>query len=142
MTSSSRRSADSSRTPRGEATNKRPWWRRWFKWLVLPGLVVGLLAAVTLFVLFVRVPLPEDVAPGATVVLDRHGEVVGTLAGDLTRDDVALTDVPEHVKFAVLAAEDRGFYSHEGVSPLGIARAVWVNVRAGEVRQGGSTITQ
>ena len=52
------------------------------------------------------------------------------------------TQVPEHVQRAVLAAEDRGFYTEPGISPRGIARALLTNVRGGGVQQGGSTITQ
>ncbi len=55
---------------------------------------------------------------------------------------VRLDELPEHVVKAVLAAEDDGFYTHPGVSPTGVARALWVNFRGGELQQGGSTITQ
>jgi penicillin-binding protein 1B len=57
------------------------------------------------------------------------------------RRPVSLDELPEEVVRAVLAAEDDNFYLHPGVSPTGIARALWVNLRGGEV-QGGSTITQ
>lgn len=53
-----------------------------------------------------------------------------------------LEELPEHVVHAVLAAEDRKFFEHEGLAWLGILRAAWVNFQAGEVVQGGSTITQ
>ena len=43
---------------------------------------------------------------------------------------------------AVLAAEDRTFYDHGGVDPVGIVRALWANLRSDSVQQGGSTITQ
>jgi penicillin-binding protein 1A len=55
---------------------------------------------------------------------------------------VAIDKLPPHVKLAVLAAEDAGFYEHEGLNYLGILRAFVVNLRAGHTRQGGSTITQ
>jgi penicillin-binding protein 1B len=55
---------------------------------------------------------------------------------------VRVPDLPEHVVQAVLAAEDASFYWHPGVSPTGIARALLVNLRRGEVAQGGSTLTQ
>ncbi|HSF38671.1 MAG TPA: PBP1A family penicillin-binding protein [Thermoanaerobaculia bacterium] len=55
---------------------------------------------------------------------------------------VDVKDLPEHVVQAVLAAEDSSFYWHPGVSPTGIARAALVNLRRGEVSQGGSTLTQ
>jgi penicillin-binding protein 1B len=58
------------------------------------------------------------------------------------RRPVVLDELPEHVVRAVLAAEDDGFFTHPGVSPTGIARALWVNLRGGELQQGGSTITQ
>jgi penicillin-binding protein 1B len=55
---------------------------------------------------------------------------------------VQVADLPEHVVHAVLAAEDDNFYWHPGVSPTGIIRALFVNLRRGEVAQGGSTLTQ
>ena len=58
------------------------------------------------------------------------------------RRPVEVESLPEHVVLAVLAAEDASFFRHPGVSPTGIARAAWTNLRDGEVRQGGSTLTQ
>jgi penicillin-binding protein 1B len=58
------------------------------------------------------------------------------------RRPVFLDDLPEPVIHAVLAAEDSGFYTHPGISPTGVIRALWVNLRGGELQQGGSTITQ
>lgn len=48
---------------------------------------------------------------------------------------------PDHLKKAFLATEDRDFYNHYGFDIRGIARAVVVNISAGKVRQGASTIT-
>ncbi|MCH9672943.1 MAG: penicillin-binding protein 1B [Gammaproteobacteria bacterium] len=50
--------------------------------------------------------------------------------------------LPTYLTDAVIAVEDRGFYEHYGVSPRSILRAIWVNLRAGDAVQGGSTITQ
>ncbi|HET9226484.1 MAG TPA: PBP1A family penicillin-binding protein [Thermoanaerobaculia bacterium] len=58
------------------------------------------------------------------------------------RRPVTLEEMPEYVHQAVLAAEDDAFFTHPGVSPTGIGRALWVNLRGGELQQGGSTITQ
>ncbi|MFL6196495.1 MAG: transglycosylase domain-containing protein [Thermoanaerobaculia bacterium] len=58
------------------------------------------------------------------------------------RRPIPLAEVSKDLVAAVIAAEDDGFYRHAGVSVSGIARAIWVNVRGGEVRQGGSTLTQ
>ncbi|WDI32420.1 PBP1A family penicillin-binding protein [Hyphococcus flavus] len=55
---------------------------------------------------------------------------------------IRLADLPLHVPDAVLAVEDRNFYHHFGANPVSILRALIVNVTRGEVRQGGSTITQ
>ena len=125
-----------------DTPDDRPRWRRWAKWLAFPAVVLAVLLGAFLLVLMVRVPLPEDIAPGATTVYDRDGEQVGTLTGETTRMDVELTDLPEHTRLAVLAAEDRDFYTHGGVAPLSMLRALVVNIRAGDIEQGGSTITQ
>ena len=58
------------------------------------------------------------------------------------RTVVPIGAVPAHLKLAILAAEDAGFYEHEGLNYLGIARAMLINLRARTTRQGGSTITQ
>jgi len=55
---------------------------------------------------------------------------------------VKLEDVPQTLIQALLATEDRDFYQHFGISFKGIARAMWANLRAGGLVQGGSTITQ
>ena len=60
----------------------------------------------------------------------------------LERRPVVVDELPEHLVRAVLAAEDDSFFRHGGVSPSGIVRALWKNVRGGAVRQGGSTLTQ
>ena len=58
------------------------------------------------------------------------------------RQLVSIKQIPPHVIHAVLAAEDSRFFSHWGVDPRGIARAMLTNLRYGSIRQGGSTITQ
>jgi penicillin-binding protein 1B len=55
---------------------------------------------------------------------------------------VRLDDVPPLLVSGLQAVEDRDFKFHRGIDPLGILRALWVNLRSGEVRQGGSTLTQ
>ena len=53
-----------------------------------------------------------------------------------------LTDIPPYLGEALIAVEDKNFLRHHGISLKGIARAIWVNIKAGGVVQGGSTITQ
>jgi penicillin-binding protein 1A len=76
-----------------------------------------------------------------TRVLARDGTLLAELFTE-RRTVVAVKDLPAHVKLAVLAAEDAGFYEHEGLNYWGIVRAFVVNLRARRTRQGGSTITQ
>jgi penicillin-binding protein 1B len=58
------------------------------------------------------------------------------------RQLVSMDHVPRHVIHAVLAAEDSRFFDHRGIDPVGILRALYANLRSGDIRQGGSTITQ
>lgn len=55
---------------------------------------------------------------------------------------VKLEDVPPMLVAALIAVEDRNFRTHHGIAPLSILRALWANIRAGGVVQGGSTLTQ
>ena len=77
----------------------------------------------------------------ATRIYGEGGELIASLFRE-NRQIVPLTDIPPILRQAVLAIEDERFYSHRGVDPRGIARALWHNVREGEVVEGGSTITQ
>ena len=123
----------------------QPIWRRIAYW----GLVACLWGAILLGagLLYISLTLPDTSAlwnaaraPAITVVAD-DGEVLAH-RGQLFGGSVRAQDLPPHMIAAVVATEDRRFYSHFGVDPLGIARAVVVNARAGHVVQGGSTITQ
>lgn len=88
------------------------------------------------------VEAPKAVAArSAITVLAQGGEVLAEV-GDLPGDDLAPGQLPQSVVAAVLSTEDRRFFSHFGVDPIGIARALAQNLRAGGVEQGGSTITQ
>jgi membrane peptidoglycan carboxypeptidase len=77
-----------------------------------------------------------------SVILAADGSVLAIMHDEYDREPVPLDAVPEHVRHAVIAAEDRRFFEHEGYDAGGIGRAIIANFRAGEVAQGGSTITQ
>ncbi|HET9444098.1 MAG TPA: PBP1A family penicillin-binding protein [Acidimicrobiales bacterium] len=77
-----------------------------------------------------------------SVVYDREGGVLAILHAEENRSPVPLEQVPEHVIHAVIDVEDDRFYDHGGVNLRAIMRAAVTNVESGEVRQGGSTITQ
>jgi penicillin-binding protein 1A len=110
--------------------------------LLLPlVLVVALLTALT--VVYVRLPLPKGPpAPQTTLLLDRGGRLIATLHAEVDRTDIRIEAMPRHLRHAVIAVEDAGFYSHHGVSPVAIIRAAFANLLAGGIEQGGSTITQ
>jgi membrane peptidoglycan carboxypeptidase len=102
----------------------------------------ALCAAFFALYLMIDVPQPNDLATAETSVVyyDDGKDVIGRYA-EVNREIVSLDQIPEHVQLAVLAAEDRGFYENEGISPAGIVRALWNNITGGET-QGASTITQ
>ena len=77
----------------------------------------------------------------AVKFLDRNGNEIGQ-RGILHNDAVPLEDIPDHLIKATLATEDRRFFEHFGVDVFGTARALFENLRANEVVQGGSSITQ
>ncbi|MGQ7794606.1 transglycosylase domain-containing protein [Faunimonas sp. B44] len=77
----------------------------------------------------------------AVTFLDRYGNEIGR-RGVLQDDIVSLEDLPDHLIQAVLATEDRRFFTHFGIDVLGTVRAIVENAKAGGVVQGGSSITQ
>jgi membrane peptidoglycan carboxypeptidase len=83
---------------------------------------------------------PRSAGVGSTIVAP-DGQTLAVLRRE-HRDPVALADVPTHLVHAVLTAEDRRFFDHGGVDARAVARAFLRNTAAGEVQQGGSTITQ
>lgn len=87
--------------------------------------------------------LSQGAAPLAetSIIYDRNGAVLVELHAEQNRTYVPLANIPVQLRQGVIATEDQRFYEHEGVDPLGIARALWVNVTQGK-RHGGSTITQ
>src|SRR4051812_49650130 len=108
-----------------------------------------LAATVYLVIQTINDELPKDLSQlldyqpnRKSVVLSSDGEEIGAFSIE-NRRIVALDRLPPHVPAAFLAAEDHRFYEHRGFDPLGITRAAWTNFRSdGNIKQGGSTITQ
>jgi len=122
-------------------------WRRWLpSWRLLLGLfLTGVVAVVLVIVIWynsVRIPTPSDLAEyqTTTVYFSDGTTPMGSFA-EQNRVIVGQDQIPQHVRDAVVAAEDRSFYQNPGINPTGIARALWQNLRGGH-RQGGSSITQ
>ncbi len=113
------------------------------------GLLAGLALAVAVagVGIWIARPLPGGMlttgAPAAVTLLDRFGrELRTTRATDGSRAGwVAVADIDPDLIAAFVASEDRRFGRHYGVDPRAAARAAWINLRAGRVVSGGSTIT-
>ena len=115
------------------------------KWAFVAGLWLALALGLTLAwfarelpditeqMIFERRPTITILANDGTVI-DRYGDIKG--------ETVNVKDLPKHVTEAIIATEDRRFYYHFGLDPIGIVRAFGVNLVRGGFVQGGSTITQ
>lgn len=118
--------------------------RHWLRRIIFAGIIVAVLGVVGFIIALAltTVPSPNELSTTqATIVYYADGKnEVGRL-GDTTRRSVPLTSIPVVTQHAILAAEDRDFYSHGGISPIGFIRALFNNVSGGST-QGGSTITQ
>ena len=113
---------------------------------MLWGLLIAFVATVVLVGIgYATTPIPNPstfATAQQTTLYYSDGKSVLARLGNTTRIDVPLSKVPLQVRRAVLAAEDRHFYSEPGISPTGILRALVTDIRGGEISQGGSTITQ
>lgn len=76
-----------------------------------------------------------------TYIYDIKGKLISSIHGEANREVVPLDRISPNLKRAVLASEDGHFYSHHGINPSGVGRAIVVNLVAGGVKEGGSTIT-
>ena len=84
----------------------------------------------------------EEYAPlESSLVYSSDGKLLAELYLE-RRTFIPYYEIPDHVKKAFIAVEDVRFYQHPGVDFIGIMRALWRDIRAGSVVQGGSTITQ
>ena len=141
--------SDNSQASGKRAVQKHPLYQRWWAWgLVGIGFGVGGgIIAVHTIVRSMERDLPDTtealsyVRTGTLTIKASGGEVLQQL-GPATRDKVALEDMPSHLAEAFIASEDEDFYEHDGVDYQAIVRAFIKNLTAGEVVEGGSTITQ
>jgi penicillin-binding protein 1A len=136
-----------------ERRRPRPRGRRWLRTLLIVAGIVSLLfgAGIAVAALWAFTILPRTL-PSVTA-LETFQPLVGTKLYDdndelITelhverRIFVPLAHIPQALRDAVIATEDKRFYYHWGVDPIGIARATVQNYRRGRVVEGGSTITQ
>ncbi|MDG4876392.1 penicillin-binding protein 1A [Mesorhizobium sp. WSM4935] len=121
-------------------------WRRTIIEVLSEGFTMGAGG----FVVLLALAMPAfDITAGdwrnqgdfAVTFLDRYGNEIGQ-RGIIQRDSVPVDEMPDIVIKAVLATEDRRFFDHYGIDILGLSRALFENMRANSVVQGGSSITQ
>ncbi|VVT02355.1 Penicillin-binding protein 2D [Roseovarius sp. EC-HK134] len=119
------------------------WWITWRVTAVVT-VVLGVMVAITYTSLPEFQTLMDGRAKGSVTLLDHDGEVFAW-RGDQFGGIVTAETVSPHLKNAVIATEDRRFYLHPGVDPIGIASAIRINLNEGRgplQGNGGSTITQ
>ncbi|NEE45812.1 transglycosylase domain-containing protein, partial [Streptomyces sp. SID8455] len=125
----------------------RTGWKRWMpSWRQTGGAVLASsgLSVLTLTVAYAVTDIPDDLNSYATQQDTVYFWADGTpmaRAGWVHRQEMELDDVPEDVRWAVLAAENESFYSDPGISAKGLTRAILRTFGQGST-QGGSTITQ
>lgn len=136
--------------PGGELAARRSRLWRWRRPLFLLGLLL-VLAVAGVGYLLTRVPLPSSEPPLLQTTFICAADVssgcnadnsIAQLSAGVDRVSVTYDQLPPVLIDAVVAAEDRTFFQHKGVDPLGIVRALWANLRSEGIKQGGSTITQ
>ncbi|MCF0154194.1 MAG: penicillin-binding protein 1A [Veillonella sp.] len=106
--------------------------------LIVAGAGCGFLSAT-----MQSLPDVENVQPAASSqIYDVHGNLITTVHASENRLPVPLSQIPKDLQNAFVATEDSRFYSHHGIDPIGIVRAIAVNIVRSGVAEGGSTITQ
>ncbi len=134
----------------GRPRGKGDWWRRWtWKKALAASALTGagflVLVLIGIFYTYSQTPIPaaSELAVGqASQVYFRDGKTLVGRFGSNDRQTLDANQIPAMVRNAMVAAEDKHFYSEGGVSPTGIIRAAMADLTSGSVQQGGSTITQ
>lgn len=121
---------------------------KFFFQILLIILVALFFLGVGFFISILRdLPRPEKftegLIPQSTKIYDREGKVLlYEIAGEEKRTVVPFEEIPDYLKLAVIVAEDKNFYQHQGIDLKAILRAILYDLRIGRPVQGGSTITQ
>ena len=124
----------------------KPWLMGKTRWWWFSRASAGLLALFILIVFWLAITAPlskslQPIAPPRITLLAWDGTPIAR-NGAVVDKPVEVKNLPPHVVQAFLSIEDRRFYSHWGVDPRSIARALWSNTFGSGLKQGGSTITQ
>lgn len=117
---------------RNQLTMKLNTYIKRYKWWIL----------ILLPFLFLLVPVVQFNEDNSTTLFDESGQLLGALVSNDGQWRFSKTDsVPQNLKQAVIQFEDRYFFKHPGVNPVSIFKAAWMNLKAGKILSGGSTIT-
>jgi penicillin-binding protein 1A len=123
----------------------RPILSRLLYWTMVLGLWASMAAIGALVVAAATLPPVQSLAvpkrPPTVEILGTDGRSLAS-RGEMSGTDVPIRELPPYLPKAFIAIEDRRFYSHFGVDPVGLVRAAVANVLRRHVSQGGSTITQ
>jgi penicillin-binding protein 2D len=109
---------------------------------LIAALAIGPFVVAALLITAVLVtPIPRPDNPETSELLDAAGNRMTQLFSE-NRVIVPVTEMPDHLLNAIVAVEDNRFYTHKGLDFIGIGRAALRNLTAGEIKEGGSTLTQ
>jgi membrane peptidoglycan carboxypeptidase len=139
------------RGPREQVKVKGSWWRHW-TWRKAVGVLLAcvgafiVLGAIAVVMTYEETPVPTAAMAATgyaqTIVESSDGTLIGRF-GTTNRVELDYSQFPPQLIYAVLAAEDRSFFTEGGISPTGILRAAYEDLKGSDGSlQGGSTITQ
>ncbi|OGG31226.1 hypothetical protein A3A63_00580 [Candidatus Gottesmanbacteria bacterium RIFCSPLOWO2_01_FULL_46_9] len=116
-------------------------WLRYAFWLLPLSFIL-----MSYLLIFKDLPSPTKLGrydiPLATKIYDRNGKLLFDIFADQNRSAVPLTDIPKFLQQATIAIEDKDFYKHQGINPVGGMLRALAATAGGRRLQGGSTITQ
>ena len=131
------------------SSRNRPFYRRFWFWATLGigSSIGGAMIGLNYFIDTIDQSLPEQAelkvtSRAQTLTIKAVDGTILQQQGEATRERLRLDEIPDQLKQAFIASEDRRFATHHGIDPQGIVRASWKNLRSQSVVEGASTITQ
>src|SRR4051812_18607075 len=117
--------------------------KSWLKRILLLGLLFIFISVITTYIWFANLDISKlsEPLPKPTLIYDINGQLA-TKFDTAKINPVTIEQIPQQLKDAVIATEDRRFYDHSGVDTRSILRALWRDIRSQSFAEGGSTITQ
>lgn len=134
------------RAPDYSSAKKVKWLSLLSKW-GLGVIFIGLIAVIGVVIyFFTQIPSPDELVSrdvaASTKIYDRNGELLYDIFQNQNRTPVKFEDIPDVMKKATIAIEDKDFYKHQGFDVTGILRSGWLFIIHRRIEGGGSTLTQ